>query len=89
MRTPTASQQKLLKLLADNSHDPLSYRDIAENIGFKSPNTVAYHARRGFDLAYSLMLTQLNNQRGSKRKLSQMYGTALRELRVLTEASEG
>ena len=43
VRTPTASQQKLLKLLADNIDDPLSYRDIAESIGVKSPNTVAYH----------------------------------------------
>lgn len=45
VRTPTASQQKLLKLLADHMHDPLSYRDIAESIGVKSPNTVAYHLR--------------------------------------------
>jgi len=44
-RAPTASQQKLLKLLADHVHDPLSYRDIAESIGVKSPNTVAYHLR--------------------------------------------
>jgi repressor LexA len=45
VRTPTASQQKLLKLLADHIHDPLSYRDIAESIGVKSPNTVSYHLR--------------------------------------------
>lgn len=45
-RTPTTLQQKLLKLLADHVHDPLSYRDIAENIGVKSPNTVAYHLRK-------------------------------------------
>ena len=31
--------------MADHVHDPLSYRDIAESIGVKSPNTVAYHLR--------------------------------------------
>lgn len=45
VRTPTQPQQKLLKLLAAHIHDPLSYRDIAESIGVKSPNTVAYHLR--------------------------------------------
>lgn len=45
MRTPTSLQKTLLKLLADHAHDPLSYRDIAESIGVKSPNTVAYHLR--------------------------------------------
>jgi len=45
MRTPTKLQTNLLKILADHIHDPLSYRDIAESIGVKSPNTIAYHLR--------------------------------------------
>ena len=42
----TSIQEKLLKLLRTNSDEPLSYRDLAEQLAVVSTNTVFYHLQR-------------------------------------------
>lgn len=45
-------QEKLLKVLQTNVDEPLSYRDIAEQLAVVSTNTVFYHLQRLERLGY-------------------------------------
>lgn len=39
-------QEKLLKLLSDNSEDPLTVRELQENLGVSSTSVVAHHIQQ-------------------------------------------
>lgn len=40
------TQGKILDILSSNIEAPLSYRDIASNLGLSSTNTIAYHIKK-------------------------------------------
>lgn len=48
----TSIQAKLLKLLQNHVDEPLSYRDLAENLAVVSTNTVFYHLQKLERLGY-------------------------------------